>query len=66
MYTWFVFFYTRQAKADYYIYQPPPNATLSKPSTLQQSVDTCETSLPMYPSIFYNPMNGLWTNTGWL
>lgn len=24
MYTWFVFFYTRQAKADYYIYQPPP------------------------------------------
>lgn len=37
MYTWFVFFYTRQAKADYYIYQhpPSPNDPFSEPSTLR-------------------------------
>lgn len=52
MYTWFcVFFYTRQAKADYYIYQryPPhtPFLPLNTPDSLGVLIHATHPSLPL-------------------
>lgn len=63
MYTWFcVFFYTRQAEADYYVYRhSPPHIPSFHQSTLPpQSAWTCDPSLPptniLTPPLFGQPV----------
>lgn len=58
MYTWvFVFFYTRQAEADYYGYRRPPPSSALRPSSASD-LECLDMRHPPHPSDSHPPLLG--------